>query len=221
MSESIANGISITNDCYECQVIQMKGSLPEARDCYECSILEQAKALGYPAGVCQTCTDRAALKASDYEAGKCAECLNNAEARDDDNAWNLHEEDRLGEGPGLSVDISDAPSASEWVASRTYRGTIRKARMIEKWVSDTGKHGEKTHLESLTIEFEEPEDDMREEYLPPIVQLQDGGVYEELWELDDQRQRAREVQCHWCNLLTPKVFNDCTSCDKPLEHNVR
>ena len=59
------------------------------------------------------------------------------------------------------------------------------------------------------------------EYKLPIVMLQDGGVYEELWELEDERQRAREVQCPWCNILTPKAFNDCQDCDKPLESNVR
>lgn len=59
------------------------------------------------------------------------------------------------------------------------------------------------------------------EYKLPIVQLQDGGVYEELWELDDERQRARETECQWCHILTPKAFNDCQSCDKPLELNVR
>lgn len=59
------------------------------------------------------------------------------------------------------------------------------------------------------------------EYKLPIVQLQDGGVYEELWELDDMRQRSREVECPWCHLLTPKAFNDCQDCDKPLESNVR
>ena len=59
------------------------------------------------------------------------------------------------------------------------------------------------------------------EYKLPIVQLQDGGAYEELWELEDERQRAREVECPWCHILTPKVFNDCQDCDKPLESNVR
>lgn len=58
------------------------------------------------------------------------------------------------------------------------------------------------------------------EYKLPIVMLQDGGVYEELWELDDMRQRSREVQCPWCNLLTPKAFNQCQDCDGILEHNV-
>jgi hypothetical protein len=59
------------------------------------------------------------------------------------------------------------------------------------------------------------------EFKPPIVLLQDGGVYDELWELDDQRQGMREVQCPWCNILTPKHLNDCQDCDKPLENNVR
>jgi hypothetical protein len=184
MSESIANGISITNSCYECQVIAMS---VEA---------------GHP-------------------EGKCFTCLEQEEANADTNAWNLHEDDRLGEGPGLSVDTSDSPSSSEWVSSQTYTGTVRKARMIEKWVSNTGKYGEKTHLESLTVEFEEAEPDIRHEFLPPIAQLIDGGEFEELWELDDMIQRARETECQWCHLLTPKVFNDCQSCDKPLELNVR
>lgn len=59
-----------------------------------------------------------------------------------------------------------------------------------------------------------------DEFKLPIVMLQDGGEYEELWELDDERQRARETECKWCHLLTPKQFNDCQACDKPLEHNV-
>lgn len=63
--------------------------------------------------------------------------------------------------------------------------------------------------------------DERNEFLPPIALISDGGVYEELWELDDQRQRARETECQWCHLLTPKAFNDCQACDKPLELNVR
>jgi len=59
------------------------------------------------------------------------------------------------------------------------------------------------------------------EYKLPIVMLQDGGEYEELWELNDMRQRSREIECPWCHILTPKVFNDCQDCDKPLERNVR
>lgn len=181
MSESIANGISITNTCYECQVI--------AKDAE----------LGFAPDICFTCAEQ-------------------AEARADNNAWNLHEDDRLGEGKALSLDTSDAPSASDWTASQTYvRPPRKKAIMFEKW-SDENPF----HLVELSVEFiDEDEPQIRHEFLPPIAQLQDGGVYEELWELQDTRQRAREVQCQWCNILTPKAFNDCQSCDKPLEHNVR
>ena len=181
MSESIANGISITNTCYECQVIAMS---VEA---------------GHPEGKCFTCEEQ-------------------AEANADNKAWNLHEEDRLGEGPALSLDTSDAPSASDWVASQTYvRPASKKAVMFEKWSDDNP-----FRLVELSVEFiDEDEPQIRHEFLPPIAQLIDGGVYEELWELQDERQRAREVECNWCHILTPKAFNDCQSCDKPLEHNVR
>jgi len=76
---------------------------------------------------------------------------------------------------------------------------------------------------SRTVIDEEGEEDyiMREEYKLPVVLLQDGGVYEELWELDDMRQRSREVECPWCHLLTRKDMNDCQDCDRPLELNVR
>jgi hypothetical protein len=65
------------------------------------------------------------------------------------------------------------------------------------------------------------------EFKPPIVQLVDGMTEElsmhlgSLWELEDEVQRAREVECKWCHILTPKVFNDCQSCDGALEHNVQ
>jgi hypothetical protein len=59
------------------------------------------------------------------------------------------------------------------------------------------------------------------EFKHSTVAVQDGGVYEELWELEDERQRAREVQCPWCNILTPRLFNQCQDCDGVLENNVR
>jgi hypothetical protein len=62
--------------------------------------------------------------------------------------------------------------------------------------------------------------DKEGEFKLPIVLLQDGGVYEELWELEDMRQRSRETECQWCHMMTVKIYNDCQSCDKPLEHNV-
>ena len=181
MSESIANGISITNTCYECQII--------AKD----------TELGFAPDICFTCAEQ-------------------AEATSDNNAWNLHEDDRLGEGPALSIDTSEPPSASEWVGSQTYvRPPQKKAVMFEKWSDDNP-----FRLVELSVEFiDEDEPQIRHEFLPPIAQLIDGGVYEELWELQDSRQRAREVQCHWCNLLVPKHTIDCSSCDMPLESNVR
>jgi hypothetical protein len=69
--------------------------------------------------------------------------------------------------------------------------------------------------------------DREGEFKPPTVQLVDGMNEElamhlgSLWELDDTHQRQREVECQWCHILTPKIFNDCQSCDGALEHNVR
>ncbi len=168
--------------------------------CYECMVIARDTAEGFPPSQCQTCIDT-------------------AEAQADDNAWNLHEDDRLGEpGNCLTYDTSDAPNASEWVASVTYiEPPKRRAIMIEKWDDDNP-----FRLIELAVKFMDTDEPVtRSEFLPPIAQLMDGGVYEEYWELDDQRQRAREVQCHWCNLLTPKAFNDCQACDQPLELNVR
>ena len=157
------------------------------------------------------------LFTGDQQVYSCMSCYESEEAKSDDMAWNLHEDDRLGEGHCLSIDTSDAPSASEWVASTTYiEPPKRRAQMIEKWDDDTKK------LIELAVKFMDTDEPVtRSEFLPPIAQLIDGGVYEELWELDDMRQRMKEVQCHWCNLLTPKEFNDCQACDKPLEQNVR
>jgi hypothetical protein len=59
------------------------------------------------------------------------------------------------------------------------------------------------------------------EYKLPIVQLQDGGVLDNTWELEDYTQARRETVCHACHLTTPKQFNECQSCDTPLEVNVR
>lgn len=63
--------------------------------------------------------------------------------------------------------------------------------------------------------------DREEEYKLPIVFLQDGGELDNLWALDDYTQSQREVICQACHLATPKMFNQCQSCDNVLEHNVR
>lgn len=165
-------------------------------ECYECMIIAKDSAEGLP-------------------VGKCQECIETDEAKSTRNAWNLHEDDRLGEGKGMSVDI-DEPNGSDWVSSQTYIAPPRKrAIMFEKWSDDC-------KLIELSVKFiDEDEPLTRNEFLPPIVQLIDGGVYDELWELDDERQRNREIECMWCHLLTPKIFPNCTDCDKPLEQNVR
>lgn len=58
------------------------------------------------------------------------------------------------------------------------------------------------------------------EYLEPTVKLQDGGMLDNLELLNEYAQSKREQECHWCHLLTPKMYNDCQACDKPLEHNL-
>jgi hypothetical protein len=175
---------------------EMQNGMSIMNQCYECMVIARDVA-------------------EDLPVGKCQECAESDEAKSDNNAWNLHEDDRLGEGKGMSF-TDDQPSGSDWVASQTYvRPARKKAVMFEKWTDDC-------KLEAMTVEFvEEDEDMIRHEFLPPIAQLVDGGVLDELWELDDTRQRAREIECAWCHILTPKVFNDCQSCDKPLELNVR
>ncbi len=167
---------------------------------------------------CYECMVIARDAEQDLPVGKCQTCLDDAEAKSDDMAWNLHEDDRLGEGKCLTYDTSDAPSASDWVASETYiKPREWKVKMIEKWGEDNP-----FQLIELAVKFIDTDEPVtRSEFLPPIAQLIDGGVYEELWELDDMRQRAREIECKWCHILTPKAFNDCQDCDKPLEHNVR
>lgn len=218
MSESL--GISVQNDCYECMLIATNRALNGTKPCYECKVLAQDKAKGYPTGPCHSCADNAMLQASGYEAGKCATCLKNDEFRSDDTAWNLREDDRLGEGKCLTYDTSDEPSASDWVSSQTY---IRSRGLKEKKPVFTEKWGEDNpfKLIELAVKFIDTDEPVtRSEFLPPIAQLIDGGVYEELWELEDYTQRQRERECQWCHILTPKVFNDCQSCDKPLENNL-
>lgn len=126
---------------------------------------------------------------------RCLTCDEDKEGRDDYIAYELVDEGNLqynGQAP-LRV---DEPSGHDWIASQT---VIRETR---------NEQGER---ESYVL---------RLEYTEPIVQLADGGVLDELWELDDWVQKQREVKCKWCNLMTPKQFNDCQDCDKPLELNI-
>jgi len=157
------------------------------------------------------------LYTGDEQVDSCINCYETKESKSDKHAWDLHENDRLGEGKALTLNQDDTPTASDWVSSETIIGKARRdAVFTEQWSEDC-------KLITLAVKFVDKDDPwlLRKEFTPPIVQLIDGGEYEELWELDDERQRAREVQCPWCNLLTPKAFNDCQDCDRPLESNVR
>jgi len=157
------------------------------------------------------------LYTNDEQDYSCINCYETKEGKSDKNAWDLHEDDRLGEGLALTYNQDDNPTASDWVSSETIVSQARRTAVFtERWSDDC-------KLITLAVEFIDKDDPwlLRREYIPPIVQLQDGGEYEELWELDDERQRARETECRWCHLLTPKQFNDCQACDKPLENNLR
>lgn len=68
--------------------------------------------------------------------------------------------------------------------------------------------------------------DRADEFVETSVKIQDGLdeltiLRLNLAELDDETQRNREVECPWCHLMTPKRYNDCQDCDRPLELNVR
>ena len=145
---------------------------------------------------------------------KCRSCVEDKEWKDDDIAHEIVDEGNM-QYSRQWLRTDDQPSASEWVSSETYvQEQTWETKMTEIWDGMT--------LIELSVKFIDKDEPymVRKEFTPPIVQLIDGGVYEELWELDDYTQRTRETQCKWCNILTPKMFNDCQSCDKPLENNL-
>ena len=178
MNNQLPQGITVTNTCYECMVI------------------ERDKLDGFQGGsMCQTCVET-------------------KEGRDDATAHDLVDEGSMQYKHSMSR--VDEPSGSDWVASETVMGVQRwQAKMTEDW-------DDQCRLVAIAVEFVDKDDPwlIRKEFTPPIVQLMDGGVYEELWELEDYTQLSRERECQWCHILTPKLFNDCQSCDKPLENNL-
>ena len=144
--------------------------------------------------ITNTCYDCALV--SEYSPEyRCIACTEEQEGRDDNIAHEIVDEGNM-QYPRQWLRITE-PSGHDWVSSNT----------VQREILDD---------ESNEIDYV-----MRLEYTQPIVQLQDGGIYEELWELEDYTQRQRETQCKWCNILTPKMYADCQSCDKPLEGNVR
>lgn len=148
----------------------------------------------------------------------CRPCIETRESRLSVLAHELVDEDIYRYAPMYTplLKISDNPSGSDWVASQTVTGKAGKVvKMTEIW-------DDQCHLVELSVKFLDPEDEykMRNEFLPPIAQLIDGGTLDNLWELEDYTQSKRETECKWCHILTPKQFNDCQSCDLPLESNV-
>jgi hypothetical protein len=127
---------------------------------------------------------------------KCNNCEQEQEARDAQIAHEIVDEGNLQYKHHWSR-TDDQPNGSDWISSVTV------ARVI------------------LDADGKEIDYIMRLEFSEPIVQLVDGGVLDNLWELEDYAQSKRETQCKWCNILTPKMFNDCQSCDKPLENNIK
>jgi hypothetical protein len=126
----------------------------------------------------------------------CDECLEISEARVSKMAHELVDDGNMQYKRQWMINRTE-PSGHDWTESETVSRITRD------------KNGE-----ILNVIY-------RHEYVEPIVQIADGGELDNLWELDDEIQKAREVTCFWCNMMTPKLFNDCQSCDKPLESNVR
>ena len=126
---------------------------------------------------------------------KCYNCEQEQEARDAQIAHEMVDErNQIYKSQWSKID--DQPSASDWVSSVTVSREI------------------------LDINGKEIGYIMRLEFTEPTVQLVDGGVLNNLLELEDYAQTKRERLCQWCNILTPKMFNDCQVCDKPLENNL-
>lgn len=152
------------------------------------------------ANVCPMCIEQEQL---------CIDCVDAADARLTDAAYELVDEGNLQYRRAWHQ--TTEPSGSDWISSETYvrpQGWIVK--MTEIW-------DDECHLVELSVQFLETDEPLvRHEYLPPIVQLQDGGEFEELWELDDERQFAREVQCKHCNIMTPRIYVSCQSCDQKI-----
>ena len=131
-------------------------------------------------------------------------CEQSTEVSASDIAWDLVD------GGNLQyrkvIQDTSIPTASEWVSAET----ITKIH----YKNDKGERVVKEYT-------------IRNEYLPPIHLIVDGMDEDlafhlgDLASLDDETQKARETNCPWCALQTPKQFNDCQNCERPLESNVR
>lgn len=143
---------------------------------------------------------QSACYACNLSGERCAICQDEMDANDTARAWEIVDEGNMQYTFTLSHVQSD-PSGHDWVSSVNY---LQKPAV----------------LMDGSLQY------FRYEYAPTSVKIDDGLdeltiLRLNLDELDDETQRSREVECPWCHLMTPKQFNDCQDCDKPLELNVR
>lgn len=124
----------------------------------------------------------------------CDECQDLADARLAEKAHDLVDEGNVHYKHQWL--LTTEPSAHDWVSPVVY---LPRPAILQ---------------DGRIVEF-------RYEYKPPVTNLQDGGELDNVWEIQDYTQSQRETECPWCHLLTPKIFNECQDCDKPLENNVR
>lgn len=134
----------------------------------------------------------------------CSVCLAKAElaeANQDNNAWSLHEDDRIAESKIAEHHYSE-PSQHDWVASETIRGTQgKRVIMIEEW-------DDACTLQLMTIKFIEPTEQwwMRDEFLAPIVQLTD-RIFDTEYEVS-----TTEVVCQDCHYVCNASIA-CPNCE--------
>jgi hypothetical protein len=128
--------------------------------------------------------------------------------------------ERISNGISITTQCYDCLQADDLCLECTENREARDSQVAHQLV-DEGNLQYKSQWMNITEPSAHDWTEREGEYRLPIVFLQDGGTYEELWELDDMTQQAREIECQWCHLMTPKAFNDCQDCDKPLESNVR
>ena len=152
---------------------------------------------------------------------RCDDCQDQRDANDTDRAWQIVDEGNLQYRYTLSrTELAD----SDWVSNETVVGSAKRVANIVE--TRQGKDYEPGF--ALEVKWSEPDSphELRREFAEPSHKLTDGldeelALHLSLSELDDETQRKREVECPWCHILTPKQFNDCQDCDKPLELNVR
>ena len=173
------------------------------------------------ANVCPQCIEQEQL---------CTDCVDQADARLTDKAYALVDEGNMQYRRNWSR-ADEQPSASDWVSSETVSRESKYMITLELITIKTGTYTDSQgytrqynenwyHMEEKVIVTRRDTNWLiRKEYTEPIVQLIDGGVVDNLWELDDLTQYNREVVCPSCHLTTPKILRTCQTCDKSIVRN--